>query len=170
MSEDLNAQLIEAARRDNPQKVRELIEKGAQANVDDSLPLFWASKNGNLDLVNYLIPLCDVSAYHNEALRIAHVNQHWLICAALLPHSNPMDQDSIVNPLHLACTMQCSEIVYDYLDKYPLDISAHIKQMHAEKYNIESVAILENVAQARTLRKKIREEISLSNINMKRKM
>ena len=165
MSEDLDAQLIEAARHDNPQKVHELIEKGADANVDDSLPLFWASKNGNLDLVNYLIPLCDVTAYHNEALRIAHANKHWQVCESLLPHCNPLDAESMVNPLHLACTMQHSHIVHDYLDQYDIDVAAQIKHMQAKKYSAESVALLESVVQSRVLRKKIGEELSLSNSN-----
>lgn len=170
MSEDLNAQLIEAARHDNPQNVHELIKKGADANVDDSLPLFWASKNGNSDLVNYLIPLCDVSAYHNEALRIAHINKHWRVCTLLLPHCNPTDKESIVNPLHVACKMHCSQIVYDYLEKYPIDVAAQIKQMHVEHYNAESIAVLESVLQSRRLRKKIGEEIFLSNSITKRKI
>jgi len=165
MSEDLNAQLIEATRHDNPQKVHELIEKGADPNVDDSLPLFWASKNGNLELVNYLIPLCDVTAYHNEALRIAHANTHWHVCTSLLPHCNPLDPESVVNPLHLACTLQHSNIVHDYLDKYPIDVAAQIKKMQTKNYSAESIAILESVVQSRVLHKKIGEELSLCNPN-----
>lgn len=170
MNDDLNAQLIEAARHNNPHNVYELIERGADANVDDSLPLFWASKNGNLDLVNYLIPLCDVSAYHNEALRIATLNKHWQVCTSLLPHCNPTDKNSVVNPLHLACVLHCSQVVYDYLDNYSIDVPEQIKQLQVKGYTVESIAILESVVQSRVLHKKIGEEIFPSNSSAKRKI
>ncbi len=170
MNEDLNAQLIEAARHNNSDNVRELIGRGADANVDDSLPLFWASKNGNLDLVNYLIPLCDVSAYHNEALRIANLNKHWQVCTSLLPHCNPTDKESIVNPLHLACALNCSQVVYDYLANYSIDVPEQIRQMQVTGYTIESISILESILQSRVLHTKIGEEVSLSNLSVKRKI
>lgn len=170
MSSDLDDQLIDAARFNQLEKVVNLIEQGANPNVDDSLPLFWASKHANMQMVLYLIPLCEVSAWHNEALRIAYVSKHWSVCKTLLPYCDPLDPQSMVNPLHLACKMEWSDIVSDYLDTYSIDADSEINRMREENYTPSQIAVLENIVQSRVLNKKIGEEISLSNLNVKRKI
>lgn len=165
MNGDLDDILIGAARFNQLEKVIDLIEQGANPNVDDSLPLFWASKNANMEMVRYLIPLCDVSAWHNEALRIACENKHWQICQTLLPHCNPVDPKSQVNPIQLACEMGWSDIVSDYLDQYTIDAVAQINQMWEDNCTPSQIAVLENIVQARVLHKKIGEALSLSNSN-----
>lgn len=166
----LEDQLIIAARFDRNDEVQRLIEQGADPKTDDSLLLFLAAKNNNLELVRYLIPLSDVSAYHNEALRIAANNKCWSVCLALLPHCDPIDPDTIVQPLHLACKMGWDSIVANYIENYPIDTGHEIQKMRLEKYEQQHIAVLENIVQVQHLRQKIEGAISPSSRTSKRKI
>lgn len=144
-SKTLDDELIDAARDENLQDVQRLLKEGADPLVEDSLPLWWAAKNNNKMLLTCLLPVSDASAFHNEALRIACKNQHWDICRMLLPTSDPVDQNSVVNPLFLACKLELEETICDYIDRFSLNVPQEIQKMKELGEDPAAICMLENV-------------------------
>ena len=69
---NLNEKLIKAAEQDNFNKVKYLIEQGADVHANNDHALQWASRNGHLPVVKYLIEQgADVHARDDCALRWA---------------------------------------------------------------------------------------------------
>ena len=52
---DINEQLIQAAKDGHFDEVRRLVEKGADVNYSDIPPFLWACFNGYKDIVRYLL-------------------------------------------------------------------------------------------------------------------
>ena len=72
MSTTLNDQLIEASKHGDLEKVKELVENGADIHAQDDHALCWSANNGQLDVVKYLVENgADIHAYNDDALRLS---------------------------------------------------------------------------------------------------
>lgn len=88
-------------------RVKELVDNGADPRFNDSSPLFLAAKNGHTNIVEFLLPLSDPTTRHAQALRFAVQGGH-IRCAELLLQSasEHYDPKDLLAPLKSAVAQQ----------------------------------------------------------------
>lgn len=84
MKEKLNKKLIKVSKEGDPHKVNSLLSRGAEANNQNGLPLYWASLIGSLETVELLLKWgADPNKRDGGALCVA-VDYNYIDVARLL--------------------------------------------------------------------------------------
>jgi len=82
---DSKKKLSEAIKNNDLEKVKYLLERGANLRADDDFALRWAAVNGQLELVKYLLEQgADLHVWKDWALRKAAENGHLEVVKYLL--------------------------------------------------------------------------------------
>ena len=80
-------EFLEAIRKNNLEKVKELIHNGADPTSHNNFAIHWASRNGHLEAVKLLLEHgADPTADNNYAIQWASRNGHFRVVSLLLEH------------------------------------------------------------------------------------
>ena len=150
-----NKRLIEASRKGNLTKVKQLIENGADIHAKDDQALRLSAFNGHLDVVKYLVENgADVHASDNAyyiALHISALRGHLNVVKYLVENGTNINTRNIThnNVLHISVKYRHLEIVESLVEngsdihsdyEYSLRKSVHYGYFEIVKYLIENGA------------------------------
>ena len=85
-------ELIKASKNGNLQKIKDLVNQGADIHIRNEEALRWAANNGYLDIVKYLVSQgADIHAKNDEALRYAISNGYQDVVEYLKNYEKPKE-------------------------------------------------------------------------------
>ncbi len=135
---ELEHDLITAARNNEVELTKELLEFGVDPSADDNGAISWASRNGHTSIVKLLLedPRVNPSANNNEAIRLASEDGHTSTVKVLLedPRIDPSASNNYA--IRWALRNIHVDIVKMLLEDERIDLSADDKKALASALEI----------------------------------